>query len=280
MKFLAFSVVLLVPLTMASVRYFNQIPQHQLQFRIKQNYINRIVKLYKNKSEPLYASIENDLSQFILPLDDAVEEMLDKRLSAPDNFEIASSDEKPAVSVVKSYDQSLAAFLKSPSQTKVDVKSAIERIPTVATPTPTRTLSLVEPYQTRKQAYESNIKKFNKMESGKVAIADANFTDFEVVKGVRNYDQTISIVNTNNRSLKYCFRRILRNDPAARGYVQLRFTIHPEGYVDRDSIRILKTDIKDRRVLQCVTRAVSRWRNFPQVPYENGEYSITQKYIF
>ncbi len=280
LKFLTFSALLLIPLTIAYVSYYNQFPQQHLDYKIRQNYLSRIVKLYKNAKQPLYASINMGPGLFIPEMDEHPDDFLEDSPVFKREVEIISKTRQLPQGPAKSFDQSLAAFLKSPSQTKVDVQSAIDRIPTVATPAPTRTLSLVEPYQTRKQAYESNIKKFNKMESGKVTIPEATFTDFGVVQGVRKYEETITIVNENNHNLKYCFRRILRNDPTAHGFIQLQFSIHPEGYVIRNSVKVLNTNIRDRRVVQCVTRSVSRWRNFPQVPYENGEYSVTQKYIF
>ncbi|RMH81243.1 MAG: hypothetical protein D6681_18280, partial [Calditrichaeota bacterium] len=175
----------------------------------------------------------------------------------------------------------LIAFLKSSQESRLSVRNAIGEIAALVKPSPAEWRSPVDPYRMDQRKYEARIRAYTpeKQDSG-VAIPKAQFTDFEIVKGFRDYEETMSVVSTNRRSLKPCFDRLHRRDPSARGSVTVKFDIHPDGYVIPESIRIIQTDIKDPRILQCIKRSVRRWRNFPPVALEMGQYTITQKYIF
>jgi hypothetical protein len=84
----------------------------------------------------------------------------------------------------------------------------------------------------------------------------------------------------NEIDVKYCFERMNHFDPTFSGYLLLRFTIHPDGYVIPASIKFLKTDIKDPRVLDCIRKQLQRWRNFTPIAYEDGNFTVTRKYVF
>lgn len=103
---------------------------------------------------------------------------------------------------------------------------------------------------------------------------------FASENGRRDLQETSAVMEMNEIDVKYCFERVYRFDPSFKGFVLLRFTIHPEGYVIPASIKFLKTDIRDPRVLDCIRKQIQRWRNFPQIAYEDGNFTVTRKYVF
>jgi hypothetical protein len=103
---------------------------------------------------------------------------------------------------------------------------------------------------------------------------------FASQNGNRDLQETSAIMETNEIDVKYCFERMNRFDPTFRGYLLLRFTIHPDGYVIPASIKFLKTDIKDPRVLDCIRKQLQRWRNFTPIAYEDGNFTVVRKYVF
>lgn len=103
---------------------------------------------------------------------------------------------------------------------------------------------------------------------------------FASENGNRDLHETSAIMEMNEIDVKYCFERFSRFDPAFSGYLLLRFTIHPEGYVIPASIKFLKTDIRDPRVLDCIRKQLQRWRNFTPIALEDGNFTVTRKYVF
>ena len=103
---------------------------------------------------------------------------------------------------------------------------------------------------------------------------------FASENGIRDLHETSAIMEMNEIDVKYCFERMNRFDPTFSGYLLLRFTIHPDGYVIPASIKFLKTDIKDPRVLDCIRKQLQRWRNFTPIAYEDGNFTVTRKYVF
>jgi len=283
-------------LTFFSVRYFSSYPEYRIQSQIKQKYIARVVAEYANSEQPVLpqrnepinlsiygidvSDLEDDDSDIIEAVSDAIRE--ENRDESPIKGKprvrkrTALAEEKKA-----EYDQSLSSFLKTPSQTSLVVQNAIQNIPNIISPGASERYSPLQPYNTRKKAYESGTRQLTANgEGSNIDIASAEFTDFEIVKGLRNYEETITIAKDNQKFVKHCIERAFRDDPTVRGNIEVKFNIHPEGYVLGESVRILKSDVKDVKVLKCIKRTIRRWRNFPRVKYENGEYVITQKYIF
>ncbi len=282
-------------LTFFSVRYYNSYPDYKIRSQIKQNYIARVIAQYANET-PLqdFDSDQIDLASYGIDLSDLEagdDDFVDAVSEAirEENAEESPIAGKPRVrkrtalaeEKKPEYDQSLSAFLRSPTQTSLHVQNAIQSIPNIISPSTSERFSPLQPYNTRKKAYESGTKQFTAdAGGGKIDIASAEFTDYEIVKGIRNYEETITIAKNNQKFVKHCIDRAFRDDPTVRGNIEVKFNIHPEGYVLSESVRILRSDVKDVRVLKCIKRTIRRWRNFPRVKYENGEYVITQKYIF
>lgn len=293
LKSLAITAPLVVFLVFSMTAYFESLPDGRVRAAVKRNYIAQIVQFYEGM-DPLQQSIDGSSSAALAEYSEPETEAVDtrdaeaeaalreierrKRLQAM--REQAARD--VAITQPEPQGDSEAAVLASPGASGQDVRKAIDRIATRVDPTPSNRYSPMEAYTTRKKAYESSLNQLREPANteDQVAISGAEFTDFGIVRGVRDYEQTLTVANANKRTVKHCIEKYFRRDPTMRGNLTVKFDIHPEGYVIANSIRFVDSDIQDSRVLQCVRRTISRWRNFPPVAYEMGQYSLTQKYIF
>jgi len=103
---------------------------------------------------------------------------------------------------------------------------------------------------------------------------------FSSQNGNRDLFETTAIMEVNEVDIRFCFEKFARFDPTFSGDVLVSFTIHPEGYVIPSSIKIVKSNIKDPRILRCIKKSIQRWKNFPRIALEDGVLTITRKYVF
>lgn len=293
-KFLSISAVVILTLTFLSVRYYNHYSLQRIHHQMKQAYLSRLVTLYEKIPFPNPpAEPPRSFNSLVegFRWEKLMSEQTPQIFEAQKNLERKAAREQTRNQAAKRvstkipdsrsrYDSSMVASLNSSSQTGAEVLSAIGGIAAVVTSGAENRNSPMEPYNTRKKAYESSTRQFSRSPDEKVAIAESKFTDFDIATGVRDYDKTIAISHENKKDVRRCFDRVYRNDPTVKGNLVVKFNIHPEGYVIPESIRMVQSDIQDVHILNCIKRTIRRWRNFPRVPYEMGEYSITQKYVF
>ncbi len=103
---------------------------------------------------------------------------------------------------------------------------------------------------------------------------------FASQNGNRDLHETTAVMELNETDIRYCFEKYSRFDPTFKGDISISFTIHPQGYVIPSSIKIVRSNIDDPRVLRCIKKSIERWRNFPQIALEDGMFTVTRKYIF
>jgi|GEM_PF-5159924 len=109
-------------------------------------------------------------------------------------------------------------------------------------------------------------------------LSNKNKTDFGIVHASGNSEEIIATANENKRLVKSCLRKAYRNDPTFQGHMVVKFTIHPRGYVLPETVKILKSNLRDRKMEKCIIKNIKRWKNFPEASGEG--YPIVQKYIF
>ncbi|NOX36980.1 MAG: AgmX/PglI C-terminal domain-containing protein [Calditrichaeota bacterium] len=270
-----------------SIRYFDRLPPHVIHSKVKKTYINYIVNIYQNLPAPEEEPVTETLDVDLLPLTPAPERedrlvepparsVIEEAVAAVEETMTEGMGATPAEPV----DPSIVALLKSTGTSQEIIRSAIESSPGLILPEETPVYTPIATYRQRAEEYEKGVERYSRVTMEKIQVPPPEFTDFEVVKGVRDYEQTLMVANGNKYLIKYCIDKYYRHDPSVRGNIVVKFDIHPEGYVIPESIRIVRSDIQDPRVLRCIKRTIRRWRNFPRVAYEMGEYTITQKYIF
>jgi hypothetical protein len=131
-----------------------------------------------------------------------------------------------------------------------------------------------------KKLYYRNETKIFRSHQEHIHIPIPETIQFASQNGNRNLDETIAIMETNENDIKYCFEKIARFDPSISGDVLLSFSIHPDGFVIPASVRVLKSSVRDPRIINCIQKQIRRWRNFTPLAYEDGNFSVTRKYVF
>ncbi len=171
-------------------------------------------------------------------------------------------------------------ILGSKAAHRTALKAAMEKIPGRIDPPSRKIRTPLETLLSRKKDSEQNIKIFERFRKGKVSMAPPGFTDFDIPSGYRTQKQTLVTINENSQFIRYCLEKFFAGDPTVKGNIVVKFDIHPNGYVIPESVRIIQSDIADPRVIRCIKKNIRRWRNFPKVAMEMGDYTITQKYVF
>ncbi len=140
----------------------------------------------------------------------------------------------------------------------------------------------INPYDSRRErslSYDNEINLF-KSHHDRIRIPIPPTIKFASRNGYRDIYETTAVMEINELDIKFCFEKAARFNPGFSGHILLSFTIHPDGYVIPPSIKIIQSNISDSRILDCVVKSIRRWRNFKQIAYEDGSYTITRKYIF
>lgn len=242
--FLFFTLLLVVPLTIVLVDYFTNLPEGVLQRAYKQFTINRLMQV------PRKAIFEDNVEVNEIYFGDLTE-----NLESEEKPEEAPEEETAYNEIIR----------------EVEAPPVVESAP-VTNP--------LKKYQDSKKAYDDNIKQFAVKEDDKVQIAQPNFTDFGVVQGYRNFEETIMVGSESRQYIERCLDRYFRVQPRFRGKIIVKFDVHPDGHVIEESLKITYSDIEYEPIKECFKKSILRWVSYPSVPEERGIYSVTQKYIF
>jgi hypothetical protein len=240
--FLFFTLLLVIPLAIILVNYFTNLPEEVLHRAYKNYTINRLMQI------PRSAIIEDEINEIYLG-------DLTENLEPEEKPEEAPEREPVHNEIIK----------------EVETPPVVESAP-VENP--------LKKYQDSKKAYDENIKKFAVKEDDKVQIAQPNFTDFGVVQGYRNFEETIMVGSESKQYIERCLDRYFRVQPRFRGKIIVKFDVHPDGHVIEESLKITYSDIEYEPIKECFKKSILRWVSYPPVPKERGIYSVTQKYIF
>ena len=287
--FLFLSAGFIFTLTFYSVRQSNFQAKKNRAKSSQHTYMKRLIKLYEGQTADAtavsygtwYPAAGSGSSEAVPHSGTTGNE------TAADANQASASDVTQLVRMRGDSAADIVRKLRSPDQTKTSVEQAIEDVSYPVRATKSRIDQPLEAYTARRKAYSSANEQIGSRDNRRslsdnasIAINGANLTDFDIVEGVRDYEQTIAVAKTNERRIKVCIDRQYRLNPLFKGSLVVQFDIHPQGHVLPESIRILSSDIHDSRVTNCITRNIRRWKNFPQVPYQMGKYTITQKYVF
>ncbi|MEJ2054134.1 MAG: AgmX/PglI C-terminal domain-containing protein [Calditrichaceae bacterium] len=98
--------------------------------------------------------------------------------------------------------------------------------------------------------------------------------------GYRDPDEIQKVISDYQPMIEHCYRKALMNNAGTRGYVKVRFQISYEGYVIPESIRIINSTLKNRKIEQCIKKYIKRWRNFEELDETMGIARVTQKFVF
>jgi hypothetical protein len=151
--------------------------------------------------------------------------------------------------------------------------------PKVVESVPKKT-SPLKKYQDSKKTYDENIEKFDVKDDSQIKITKPNFTDFDVVEGYRSFEETITVGRESKLYIESCLERFFRVQPRFRGKIIVKFDVHWDGHIIPETLKIVYSDIEYEPIKECIKKNILRWVTYPEVPKEQGIYSVTQKYIF
>jgi TonB family protein len=86
-------------------------------------------------------------------------------------------------------------------------------------------------------------------------------TGTHVVDGQLDLDIVRRIVRAHINEIRHCYNQGLQHDPDLRGGVRIDFVIAPNG--DVQGAKVVKNDLADAHVGECIVKAIKRWR-FPK----------------
>ena len=99
-------------------------------------------------------------------------------------------------------------------------------------------------------------------------------------KGYRDPIEIERVVETNQPMVEFCFRKEARKNLGLKGFVKVEFRISFEGYVLPESIRIVSSSLRNKKVEKCIKNYIRRWRNFRKLDEEMGIARVIQKFVF
>jgi hypothetical protein len=140
----------------------------------------------------------------------------------------------------------------------------------------------MERHQPRQEKFMDlqNRKRIFRTRDNRISIPIPEVLHFASRNGMRDLQETTAILEINEADIKYCFEKVAKYDPSFSASVLISFTIHPDGYVIPATVKIIKSNIRDPQILDCIRKQIQRWRNFTQIAFEEGNFTVTRKYIF
>ncbi len=262
-------------ITLALIQYMGFLPEVKLHRTIKEKYITYLSNIYLNTRPKVEVTQPAPQAKIVHqpapPLAKTTIEEVIKSTTQPAKPSAASNPEVTA----------LQKGRVGGTGTNPVIAQAIEAVPGLIQPSESRPVfSPTVTYRRKAESYEVAKVITGAYEGVDYSIPPPEYTDFEIAQGYRNEEEIIMAVNGKKKYIRYCINKFHRNDPSIRGNIVVKFKIHPDGYVIPSSIKIVESDIPDPRVLRCIKRVIARWRDFPKVAYEDGIYTVTQKYVF
>jgi len=117
----------------------------------------------------------------------------------------------------------------------------------------------------------------------------AKNTELEAVSGsalqktgkkatARKAEQVMRVVLGHNRAIQDCYKQALKKRPDLKGKVVVRFSVAPDGSVDR--VALIRTTIDYEPMIKCIVNRIRRWNDFGESDPAIGTVSYRQTYVF
>lgn len=102
----------------------------------------------------------------------------------------------------------------------------------------------------------------------------------QIEYGYRDPEEIQRVISNYQPMVEYCFKKGLNLDAGLSGYVKIQFNISYEGFVIPESIRVLRSTLRNKQVEHCIKNYIKRWRNFERLDETMGIARVIQKFIF
>lgn len=121
---------------------------------------------------------------------------------------------------------------------------------------------------------------FETIKSSVPAKPTAPRTAEERAKLRRTAEQVQAVINSHRPAIIDCYKQLLRRQPEAKGKIEIRFAVNPDGRVVR--AEIVQSTIDDSEMQQCILNRIRKWNDFgygdPTVPEQVFRQTFTFGY--
>ena len=100
------------------------------------------------------------------------------------------------------------------------------------------------------------------------------------VQANRSQNAVNKQIRLNEPQLNYCIHKHTRFTINTKLTITVIFKINNLGYVNRNTIKIIGTNIKDDKLIKCIKRVIATWKNFGEIDDKENTYLVRQKWIF
>ena len=262
--------VLLTILVWQSIGWADRLPSRVVASRIKKKYISFLAR-QQTVSQPLEKkSVAENSPRMLSDLEMDVSKTIESSLSRLNRKRSAYREMLNSTGKESVRDRSLSFTSEGGVE---PITAVVENVPGL----------IVSPGYTGRS--EKSLRLRNEEEilgryEQPIHIPEPEVFQFASHNGNRDLFETTAIMEVNEVDIRFCFEKLARFDPTFSGDVLVSFTIHPEGYVIPSSIKIVKSNIRDPRILRCIKKSIQRWKNFPRIALEDGLLTVTRKYVF
>jgi len=98
--------------------------------------------------------------------------------------------------------------------------------------------------------------------------------------GYRDQEEVFRIIETKSISIESCYEKAARFGMVKGGYVKVEFKITSDGFILPQSIRIIKSTLRNKKVEQCIKKNIRRLRGFEKLDQSKGIARVTHKFVF
>ena len=102
----------------------------------------------------------------------------------------------------------------------------------------------------------------------------------QIIRGYRNPDEITFAIQKKESMIEYCFKREAKFFNDLQGYVVVRFIILHTGKVEKSSVKIINSSLRNKKIEMCIIKRLQSWRGFEELDESNGSVAVVQKFIF
>lgn len=262
--------------------YYSHIKQTKGAFDeiIKDNYISFIIERSENREIDLTVINENIFKEDPAASVDILSNL--KPDFVPPLFSEFESEKDKLEKIISSLDKSKLIELDIITSSEKQEKS-MELNPHLSDYDKDAYLEILKLYYTANLSLEKilEISRIERREAIKIEGPKSMLSPSKTTRqGIREKSEVDKVIDNYMTKLNYCYFKAKQKNIYLKGFVVIRFSIYPNGTIDRSSVRIIENSLKDKSVAICLKKQIIRIKGFSALPESNGKYYVTQKFSY
>ncbi len=113
-----------------------------------------------------------------------------------------------------------------------------------------------------------------------IDVTDELIGDVDYNRGYRDPEEIERVVYKNQPNIQNCYKKEARFLDQLRGFIVVEFRVSYLGNVIPESVRIIESTIRNRKMEQCIKKYIRTWRGFSKQDESQGIALVKQKFIF